>query len=245
MLSSLDIPAEARAFVELNTRRQRLSQTDIFNGQLAAGDEAAKEAADLLAEAGWRIVRSSATDSWLPGDLACAPRVAQLLRSHGRTTVRAVLLCLRSAYRDRVITAPANLIEALVALIGKGGALENCTLTELSPAMAAVDPGQWLLRASALRSGDPTLSRRSAVMESIRRQVISHRAAPAPAAPPLPARPVPPVAPRRVAKRPTVQQADPFGASGKGWCEQCEQLVNRATADKCRSAFCKMRSMAA
>ena len=32
-----------------------------------------------------------------------------------------------------------------------------------------------------------------------------------------------------------------FGTSGKGWCEQCEALVNRDTAAACRDLHCKMK----
>lgn len=37
---------------------------------------------------------------------------------------------------------------------------------------------------------------------------------------------------------------DVMAASGKGWCEQCEQLVSRDRAAACSSNFCKMRDAA-
>lgn len=38
-------------------------------------------------------------------------------------------------------------------------------------------------------------------------------------------------------------KADPF-ASGKAWCEQCEEQVKRAEAMTCKNRFCKVRGLA-
>jgi hypothetical protein len=55
-----DENGEASAFVALNTQRQKLSQGDIFNAMLAAGDEAAKTVAGpALEQTGWSMARTS------------------------------------------------------------------------------------------------------------------------------------------------------------------------------------------
>jgi hypothetical protein len=87
---------EASAFVALNTQRQKLSQGDIFNAMLAAGDEAAKAVADLLEETGWSMARTSNYNQWKPGQMFCAPMIVKAVKAEGECVVRnALRRCVR------------------------------------------------------------------------------------------------------------------------------------------------------
>ena len=116
IVSDLDDKGEAKAFVDINTRRQRLSQLDIFTGMLAAGDEDAKKTSALLEETGWRIVRSANTQGFKPGDLTCAPMLAKQIKIKGDRIVRRALSNLRAAYPATPVTSTANMLQALIRL---------------------------------------------------------------------------------------------------------------------------------
>lgn len=239
ILASLEATAEAKAFVELNTRRQRLSQADIFNGMLAAGDADAVALADLLQETGWRIVRSKNTRQYKPGDLTCAPMLVRELRSHGAATVRAALVTLRRAWPDRPVAAGSNFLLALIGLFKPRSPFPTFDIDALAQVIGRLTPEYWLNHAARIQSQEPALTRVTAITAAIARSaaatVAASQARPAPA--PIKTQSKLPPAPAHVAPL----SDDRFGASGKGWCGQCEQLVTRDRAAACKSPFCAMR----
>lgn len=159
ILPALARTGEARAFVALNTRRQKLSQRDIFIGLLASGDAEAKAVQGLLEETDWRVRRSDATDGFKPGDLVCAPMLVRQVKSIGPEVVRQALLVLRMAYPDDPITNSATMLEALISLLRPRGRLFGSSVERLADAMSAVPPGRWAIKAEALRHREPVLTR--------------------------------------------------------------------------------------
>lgn len=107
---------EAEAFVALNTKRQKLSQSDIFNGMLASGDADAVATQAMLEETGWKVRRHANTHAFNPGDLNCAPMLVKMRKAHGEAVVRNALVALREAYPDSVVTVSATLLKALIFL---------------------------------------------------------------------------------------------------------------------------------
>lgn len=239
ILASLEAPAEAKAFVELNTRRQKLSQADIFNGMLAAGDVNAVALGELLRETGWRIVRSSNTRQFKPGDLTCAPMLVRELRSHGADTVRAALVTLRTAWPDRPVAAGANFLLALIGLFKPRSPFPSFAIDLLARVIGRNTPEYWLNHAARIKGQEPALTRVTAITAAIARAaapaVTASQARSAPA--PIKTQTKLPPGPHQTAPL----SDDRFGASGKGWCDQCEQLVSRDRAAACKSAFCAMR----
>ena len=236
VLPAIGTAQEARAFVDLNTQRQKLSQMDIFCGMLAAGDESAKATAELIEETGWRVVRTKTTKHWKPGDLVNAPAIASHLRVHGAATVRNALLTLRQAYPDEVVTAPANLINALVEIYRPGGNYADARPV-LTSAMAKFSAESWIPRAQRLRLDFPATSIRDAVVELLLDAAgLEKRRQKAPAA--GMARSAPPAAG-------AAAPAAPAGPDGRTWCEQCEARVSPASAASCASPFCKAKARAA
>jgi ParB-like nuclease domain len=245
VLSSLDHAGEARTFVALNTRRQKLTEAEVFNGMLAAGDPHAKAAQDLLDETGWTVVRHSNTSAYKAGELQCAPMLARQIRINGPDQVRFALSILRASYPDKPVTVAATLLKALFIVFDDMARPEpGYDTKQLVEALGAVRPTDWITRALIRREKFTHLSQISALAECLGdaargddvpsvKPVIARRVEPARALESV-ARPAPP----------RLSAASPFGSTGKGWCEQCEQLRSREAAAACISKFCKLRGFA-
>ena len=241
VLSSVDIAGEARAFVDLNTQRQKLSQFDIFTGQLAAGDANAHAVMDLLTETGWSLAKHNASNDWKPGVLNCAPMLALAYARLGDQPIRMALQVLRKAWPDRAVSCSARLLGALIQIFRAPSAANYAD--EMAKAMrtGAATPNHWLVKAE-----NEKLSNGGTITEALI-NVLKHAAgmhATVSKSPPpqlsAPRAASPAIATRPAAPKPGAPAAA-FGTSGKGWCEQCERLVNRDTATACRSIHCKMK----
>lgn len=266
ILSSLDHAGEARTFVELNTKRQKLSQRDVFHGMLAAGDPDAIAVQHLLEETGWSIASGSGTNNWKPGQLECAPMLVTALKTKGRPTVLFGLTVLRAAYPETPVRQTATLLKALFELFETPpeaiGPENTFGAAALITTIGSTPTEQWISRGiihharnahltnsgalaavmlMALRGEEPPSTRPAST------QPISTAPTPAPigtnAIAPSYAKPAPPArtfAPEPVRRAPP-KVASPFGMDGKGWCEQCEQTRSKAAAAACESRFCKLR----
>ncbi len=231
---SLDPALEARIFVGVNTRRQALSQTDLFIGMLAYGDEDARLTSQLLDETGWRVVRTTGTDRWKPGDLTCAPLITRLLKVNGAAAVRSALWILRQAWPDVVITSPASLIQAMVLLVREGGKLAGDPESAIVEQLRACSPAAWLASAARLREADPSCSRIVSLARAIGEHAFIAK--------------TPRVSARLLAPPPRKVELPPAGDSsldGKCWCDQCEQRVTAGQAQACKSQFCAAKAKAA
>lgn len=258
ILSSLDVQGEARTFVELNTKRQKLSQSEVFHGMLAAGNADAKAVLDLIEQSRWSVVRHSNTACYKPGDLACAPALVEIYRSKGGPTVSFALNTLRAAYPDVTVRQSATLLHALVMLFDMLPD-DPVPMPDLIAAIGAVPPDLWLSRGIIHRQTFPALSRHTAIAATM---LMAARGEEPPSTIPVARQPSPVAAPASdagtkapgMAAKPTLAEPRPsafrprakpsdftFGTSGKGWCSQCEQLVSREKASACADRFCKAR----
>lgn len=261
VLSSLGLEEEARTFVELNTRRQKLTQAEVFHGMLAAGDPEAKAVADIISQTGWHVRKGSNTAVYKPGDLECAPALVKIYKRKGDAPVRFALSSLRAAYPETPVRQSATLLKALIDVFDL--ILDDPVPTaELIAAVGAIAPDTWISRGIIRRESFPAMSQIAAIAATMLAAAKGEnppgtkpvRTAPAPVAtmapPPPTAAPAPAPAP---APRPTSYARAPrptsapsksdftFGSSGKGWCFQCDQLVGRAKAAACPDRFCKAR----
>jgi hypothetical protein len=164
VISGADELGEASAFVALNTQRQKLSQGDIFNAMLAAGDETAKRVAELLIETGWRMTHTSNTQVWKPGDLFCAPMIVKALKAEGECVVRNALTALREAYSEITVTNTVTLLKALLLIYRDKRIANPDVLIEM---LGAVAPNDWELERSAVRLRNPQMSLNDALVETI------------------------------------------------------------------------------
>lgn len=253
LLSSLDPQTEARTFVDLNTRRQRLTQGQIFHGQLAAGEPTARLVQQMLDQAGWRVRLTTNTASYHPGDLECAPMLVKTVATKGEHRVRFALSALRAAYLDVPVRPAATLLKALFELfdyVGNGDG--DLTTAGIVATLSAHVPDQWVMAGHAMRDRNPHLSHIDAVAAAMRAvaqgKPMPQASAPKPATPVTHQAPAsPPPRPAITAPAPTkapAQDGPVFGTSGKGWCDQCENLRTRDQATKCTSPFCTLRAAA-
>ena len=153
---------EAQTFIALNTYRQKLSQGDIFNAMLAAGDDAAKQTAALLDETGWKLTRNHSIT--VTGRINCAPRIVKALRKYGACVVRNALTALREAYPDAPVPNASTLLGALFEIYHDKRVSDPDLLIEM---IGAVLPTDWQLESEGLRLRNPTLSRADALIETI------------------------------------------------------------------------------
>lgn len=158
---------EARTFVQLNTQRQRLSQSDIFNALLASGDENAKVVAALLHETGWHQTRT-ASNSWKSGELFCAPMIVKALKSEGEAVIRNALTALREAYPDRPVRNTSVMLKALI-LIFRRDECRGDPDALIEAIGSAEDSTDWDLLATDERRKNPGLSR----IESFEAAIVS------------------------------------------------------------------------
>jgi hypothetical protein len=153
---------EAQTFIALNTQRQKLSQGDIFNAMLAAGDDAAKTTATILDETGWKLTRNHTIS--VTGRLNCAPMIARAVRKIGECPVRNALTALREAYPDQPVPNAATLLKPLFTIYRDKRISDPDLLIEL---LGAVSPLDWQLESAGLRLRNPQLSREEALVECL------------------------------------------------------------------------------
>jgi len=165
VLPARSIEAEAEAFVSLNTRRQRLTQTEIFAGMLAQGDPTAKAIDAMMRETGWRLARHGNTAHYKAGDLACAPMLARQVKLSGEAAVRNALVALREAFPDSPIRQAATILRALIDCYGAGRVGDPDALIEVLGFVD--DPSDWLLEAELYKRNNPALSKREALAEAL------------------------------------------------------------------------------
>lgn len=241
VLAGIGISDEAKTFVSLNQERQRLSQADIFHGMLAAGDEHAKIALTIIEETRWRVVKGRNTATRAAGELDCAPMITRQVKAGGADAVRFALSILKSAYPDTPVRPAATMLKALF-FVFENLIEDGLNSSKLVKALTGHDPDSWILRGQIQRERTPTLSGTAALarvmvnaavgkpdtpgsIEIIRREICT-------AAPVIVA----------AAAKPGSKSPATFGVSGKGWCNQCEQLADRARAAACRDTHCSMKS---
>lgn len=256
VLSTLDHAGEARTFVELNTKRQKLSQRDVFHGMLAAGDPDAIAVQQLLEETDWQIASGSGTNNWKPGQLECAPMLVTALKIKGRPTVRFGLTVLRAAYPETPVRQTATLLKALFELFETSPEAIGNSATLINT-IGSTPTEQWISRGIIHHARNAQLTN-SGALAAVMLMALRGEEPPStrpvsttPAAAPIGTNAIAPSyakpAPKphsfapEPARRAPPKPANPFGADGKGWCSQCEQVRSKPAAAACGSQFCKLR----
>lgn len=166
ILAGCNHAREAETFVALNTRRQRLSQADIFNGMLAASDPDAVRMASILAETGWRQARSTNLEVQRPGALLCAPMLVKMVKSYGEAPVRNALASLREAYPETPVTNASCLLKALT-LIYREDSLAGIDPDLFIETLGTMQPGDWPDYGRERRRLSPALSNIEGIAEAM------------------------------------------------------------------------------
>lgn len=154
--SHSDAADEAATFVALNTRRQRLSQGEIFAASLATGDEGAHQALALLTRAGLSLAKNQDPTHWQPGQIFCGPAVQAAIKLYGETVASCALTALAEAYEGKVLSRGATILKALY-VIYRDHAGEGFDPDIFIAALGSVDQLDWLGEAAVVRHGNPAM----------------------------------------------------------------------------------------
>lgn len=162
VLSNIVQSDKARAFVAINTRRQKPTQSEIFSAMLAAGDSAAQETRELMQQTGWRLRAHGGTAVYNAGDLGCAPTIAKVVRSHGSAVARNALAAMREAWPTTAVRNGSTMFKALAAIY-RDGDLDGCDPDLFIETIGQCDPADWEDHARDYRRKNPALSRMEAI----------------------------------------------------------------------------------
>lgn len=134
---------EAHTFVALNQKRQKLSQGDVFNAMLAAGDPDAQRVAQLVEDAGLSFARSHTPAAWKPGQIFCGPMLVAEMRVRGEPVVRNALTALAEAYPDTVHVRAATILRALLPIYAEEATRNGFDPDRLIEALSSVEQADW------------------------------------------------------------------------------------------------------
>lgn len=166
VLTGRDEQHEAAAFVALNTKRQKLSQNDIFLGMLAAGDEHAQATAAILEQTGWKSARHTNTASFKPGELMCGPMLAKSIKQAGEAPVRNALTALREAYPDQPVRIAGTMLRALI-VIYRDDLLKGVDCDDFIETLGSVEPQSWIEAGQDMARDNPAYSRIESIVEAM------------------------------------------------------------------------------
>ena len=142
---------EAHTFVALNLRRQKLSQGDVFNAMIAAGDVDAQRVAELVTDAGLSFARNHTPATWKPGQLFCGPALVKAMRRHGEPAVRNALTALGEAYAGKIMVRGATLLDALLLIYTEDATRIGFDPDRFIEALGSVDQLEWVSFAADTR----------------------------------------------------------------------------------------------
>lgn len=113
LIATEDIPAEAVAFVGINSERKNTSALELHFAQLAAGDEDAATIAQVCERAGVRIPRYTGA-GWKPRDTIAIGAIQSLINRRGAMRAREYLELLTTAEFAPITASQIKAIEALM-----------------------------------------------------------------------------------------------------------------------------------
>lgn len=120
LISTFDsIAEEAGMFVEINTRRQKVSPLETFRAELAAGDKKAEQVARLVSDAGLLIARHSNPNSWKPGHINAIQGIKGAVFRHGERVAAAALMDIAIAFPSEIQRFSGRILAALYEIRAK------------------------------------------------------------------------------------------------------------------------------
>lgn len=154
---------EAEMFVALNTKRARLSQTDVFNASLASGDADAQAVKDICDRLGIGFARSSNYLGWQPRQIFCGPMLQRALKLHGPVVVEQALAALAEGHRDQVLSVAATLLKALFVIFAEDAHRPGFDRSAFIEGLASCPHGDWPAHGADTQRAQPGLSRVNAL----------------------------------------------------------------------------------
>lgn len=132
---------EAGCFVEVNTKRQRVTPLETFRAELAAGDAKAKQISRIVSDAGLTIARHSNPNSWKAGQISAIQGVKGAIFRHGEQVAADALRDIASAWPDDIQRFSGRILAALYEIRAKPPAAFDAD--RLRRTLAAKPQGDW------------------------------------------------------------------------------------------------------
>lgn len=221
--------AEAAAFVALNQQRRPLNALDLFKAALAAGDVEAAQIKMCLDEAGLALSSHTNTQMMKAGHVANIGGLQRCYRLYGIWVLSASLKVLAAAYPKQILRYAGSIFPGIVAVVA--GEVANRAdphdLIARLPQFIGREPQmQWYKRFAQAIGDDPNLKRPQAAERVLRAAWVEFtQAQPGGLKAAAPATPAPTF----------------LKPAETSWCDQCDQRVSGAKAERCTSPFCTMK----
>ena len=242
-----DVAEEAALFNDLNDRRRPVSALDKFRAAVVAGDPDCIAIGAAMERAGLVLAPHTNPLFWDPGQLANIGGIRSAWKSHGAAATELALTVLADAFKGQVLSYAGTIFPGLVAVCAGDGAgvIGDAALSRLIAALGARTQEDW--RKAALSEMAASGDGRVAAMTNVLRRAMSTGS-------PLPSGSNAPAAAPKVADAAlpiAVAGGAAFGdgfekrKAGAAFCAQCEKLCSPSEVSRCRSAWCKLRDVAA
>jgi hypothetical protein len=112
-----DLAEEAACFVDVNTKRRRISALDTFRAQLAACDPAVIRVDQLVRRSGLKIARHTNWQNWKAREISCVGGVKSALARYPEGVVSAALATIVVAWPDEPLQYSGRILQGLYPLI--------------------------------------------------------------------------------------------------------------------------------
>lgn len=214
---------EAAAFVHLNQNRRALSKLDVFKAAVASGDEEACAVAAAIEAAGLTLAPHSNYTAWKPGMVSNIGGIQKAWREYGEIVTTQALIALEQAFHRQVLRYAGTIFPGIVAICTRllCGFEEpsHDGIERLSRWVGARRQEEWRSLIMQYRAEEPGLRFADAAAAVFNREWSRRQGTGA---------------------KPALKFE--VCRDGKAWCDQCDVLVTRATAEGCKSRFCPLRS---
>lgn len=241
---------EAASFVHLNQQRRALTPLQIFHAAVASGDTDANAMLAAIAAAGLRLGKSSQLETSPPMTIINVGGIQRAWRRQGAEAASAALKILSAAFAGQKLVYAGSIYPGIVAVVAhelrESGPFSPATADKLQAMLAQRGQLHWRQAMLRVRSNYPALNFPDAAAKAIgdawaKAQLSQQSAGPAPAPvfSPAPALARPSAAP----PMPSADGFKPglFKLADRAWCDQCDAMVTRSEAERCKSHHCALK----
>lgn len=228
-----DVAEEAALFNDLNDKRRPVSAIDKFRAALVAGDAECIAIGGALERAGLTLAPHSNPLFWQPGQIANIRGIRRVWKRDGPEAAELALTLMANAFEGKVLVYAGTIFPGLAAVCAdKPGDAE---LSALIAALGRKTQEQW--RAAVLEEMAASGIGQKVAMATALRRAMQPSDADADDAPDVAV----------AAGAAATAFGDRFDQrqAGSAFCSQCDKLVAPDKAKACRSAWCKLRDLAA
>lgn len=242
---------EAASFVHLNQQRRPLTTLQVFHAAVASGDSEASAIVAAIEGAGLRLGKSSQLDSSPPMTINNVGGIQRAWRRQGAEAASEALKILAGAFAGQKLVYAGSIYPGIVALIAhklrESGPFSPANAEKLQAMLAQRGQLHWRTAMLRVKSEYPALNFPDASAKAIgdawAKTTLPQSfasAAPAPVSGPVSgaARPIAPTPPPA-----SVDGFKPglFKLADRAWCDQCDAMVTRSEAARCKSRHCALK----